>query len=151
MSDQTRTPAPEDASGAAHTAPAAPAQEVAAGDRVICWDHKGPAIYDGPSDHPGMNEWRLALFSGELPRVKCNPRDVAPAGTAVPERDDRVHAEKRPAAERPYGAHGYWKLTLPGVPRSSWHKTKRDATEAGCRQLAILDWHTARAPKAASN
>jgi hypothetical protein len=44
---------------------------------------------------------------------------------------------------------GAWRLTIPGVATTSQHKTKREAVAAGCRQLAILDWHAAQAAAAA--
>jgi len=36
---------------------------------------------------------------------------------------------------------------LPGQ-QPSWHRTKRDGTATGLRQLAILDWHAAPAAPA---
>jgi hypothetical protein len=78
---------------------------------------------------------------------KCDPQRVAPADTPIPARDTRVTVVQRPRQERPYGAPGNWRLTLPGqLP--SWHKRKRDGIAAGLRQVAILDWHAARAAEA---
>ena len=43
----------------------------------------------------------------------------------------------------PYGAAGFWLLTLP-EQQPTWHRTKTEGTTAGLRQLAILDGHAAR-------
>jgi hypothetical protein len=130
---------------AAH--PASPAGTVAIGDLVITWDDDEPREYGGPSDHPGFTEVSFGLLDRRTPVIKCDPQRVAPAGTPIPARDARVTVEQRPRPERPYGAAGSWRLTLPGqLP--SWHKTKRDGTAAGLRQVAIIDWHASRAADA---
>jgi hypothetical protein len=138
------------ATGEAHPEPghtASPAGAIAIGQLVITWDDEDPREYGGPSDHPGLTEVSFALTERRTPVIKCDPRQVAPADTPIPARDARVTVEQRDRSERPYGAAGNWRLTLPGqLP--SWHKTKRDGTAAGLRQIAILDWHEQDAPAA---
>ena len=120
---------------------------VAVGQLVITWDDDKPREYGGPSDHPGLTEVSFGLLARGTPVIKCDPQRVAPADTPIPARDARVTVEQRHRSERPYGADGNWRLTLPGQP-PSWHKTKRDGTAAGLRRVAILDWHARQAADA---
>ncbi len=149
MNDRSSLPADATAQalGEAHPEPghaASPASTVAVGDLVITWDDDKPREYGGRSDHPGVTELSFSLRDGGTPVIKCDPQQVAPAGTPIPARDARVTVEQRPRSERPYGAAGNWRLTLPGqLP--SWHKTKRDGTATGLRRVAIIDWHASRA------
>jgi hypothetical protein len=149
MNDRSSLPAAE-ATGQAQPEPghaASPAGTVAIGQLVITWDDDKPRQYGGPSDHPGFTEVSFGLFDGRTPTIKCDPERVAPADTPIPARDARVIVEQRDRSERPYGAAGNWRLTLPGqLP--SWHKTKRDGTAAGLRRVAILDWHASQAADA---
>ena len=140
MNDRSNLPAAEataPATGDAHPQPgdaASPAGTVAIGQLVITWDDDEPRAYGGLSDHPGFTEVSFGLFDGRTPVIKCDPQRVAPADTPIPARDARLTVEQRPRAERPYGAAGNWRLTLPGqLP--SWHKTKRDGTAAGLRPV----------------
>jgi hypothetical protein len=129
------------------TAAEAPAGTVAIGQLVITWDEDKPYEYGGPSDHPGITELSFSMVDHRTPVIKCDPRRVAPADTPSPAQDTRVTVEQRDRSERPYGAAGNWRLTLPGQP-PSWHKTKRDGTAADLRRVAILDWHASQAAKA---
>ena len=150
MNDRSSLPATAQAPGEAQPQPghaAIPAGMVAIGQLVITWDDDEPREYGGPSDHPGLTEVSFSLTDRRIPVVKCDPQRVAPADTPIPARDARVTVEQRHRSERPYGAPGNWRLTLPGqLP--SWHKTKRDATAAGLRQVAIIDWHARQAADA---
>lgn len=119
----------------------------AIGELVICWDHDRPMQYGGPSDGP-WDTVSIEALSKTAPVIRCDFRHVAPADTPIPAQDTRVTVVKRPRDEMPYGAAGPWKLTLPGVTRPSWHRTKREGTAAGLRQLAILGWHAARSAQA---
>lgn len=130
--DQERTPQP----GA-----------IAIGEMVIAWNHDRPMQYGGPGDGP-YEEVSFGLADKSAPVLKCDFRHVAPAGTPIPAQDARVTVSQRPRGERPEHAEGLWRLTLPGVPWPSWHRTKRAATAAGLRRLAIIDWHAARSPGA---
>ena len=116
---------------------------IAVGQLVITWYDDKPVEYGGPGDR-GFTELSFGLLNGRTPVRKCEPDRVAPADTPIPARDARVTVVQRPRSERPDGAAGTWRLTLPGQ-RSSWHKTKRDGTATGLRQVAILAWHAARA------
>ena len=123
-----------------------PADGVAAGDLVISWDDTEPVTYGGPSEHT-LTTLILDL-TGKAGKIrKCDPGKAAPASVTIPAKDPRLSVEKRPSAEKPYGAQGNWKLTLPGQ-QPTWHSTKRDAAAAGLRRVAILDWHAARTPAA---
>jgi hypothetical protein len=143
MNDRSSLPATAQAPGEAQLQPghaASPAGTVAIGQLVITWDDDEPREYGGPSDHPGLTEVSFSLTDRRIPVVKCDPQRAAPADTPIPARDARVTVEQRHRSERPYGAPGNWRLTLPGqLP--SWHKTKRDGTAAGLRRVAIMDWH----------
>ena len=116
---------------------------IAIGELVISWNHDRPMQYGGPGDSP-WEEVSFGLADTSAPTLKCELRHIAPARTPIPAQDTRVTVSKRPRAEKPEHAPGDWRLTLPGVPRPSWHPTKREATATGLRQLAILDWHAAR-------
>ena len=119
---------------------------IAVGQLVITWYDAKPVKYGGTASR-GFTELSFrALDSGPAVR-KCDPDRVAPADTPIPTRDARVTVEQRPRSERPPGAPGNWRLTLPGqLP--SWHNTKRDGTADGLRRVAILDWHAAQATQA---
>lgn len=123
--------------------PAALPCPVAVGDLVISCHTEDPAEYGGPSDN-GFIEL-IVSFGGPAHVLKCDPKDVAPADVPIPEKDGRVQAVKRPRAEVPYAQPGPWRLTIAGADRVSWHKTKRDATATGLRQVAIIDWHARQA------
>jgi hypothetical protein len=147
MNDRSSLPATVPAPAGAHPEPghvASQAGTVATGQLVITWDDDKPREYGGPSDHPGLTELSFSLLDRHTPVIKCDPQRVAPAGTPIPAKDARVTVEQRHRSERPYGAPGNWRLTLPGQP-PSWHKTKRDGTAAGLRRVAILDWHASQA------
>jgi hypothetical protein len=154
MNDRSSLPAAAEATapaqGEAHPEPghaASPAGTVAIGQLVITWDDDEPREYGGPSDHPGLTEVSFGLLDRRTPVIKSDPQRVAPADTPIPARDGRLTVEQRHRSERPYGAAGNWRLTLPGQP-PSWHKTKRDGTAAGLRRVAILDWHASQAADA---
>jgi hypothetical protein len=152
MNDRSSLPAAAEATAPAEGQPepghaVSPAGTVAIGDLVIAWDEDEPREYGGPSDHPGLTELSFSLTERHTPVIKCDPQRVAPADMPIPARDARVTVEQRHRSERPYGAPGNWRLTLPGEP-PSWHKTKRDGTAAGLRRVAILDWHASRAADA---
>ncbi len=117
-------------------------QEVAAGDLVITWYDDEPVEYGGDEDGQ-FSTLTFRLLDGGPPVRKCAPHQVAPASVPIPDRDPRVAVAKRSRAEMPYGAAGFWLLTLPGQ-QPAWHRTKTEGTAAGLRQLAILDWHAAR-------
>jgi len=116
---------------------------IAIGELAISWNHDRPMQYGGPGDGP-YEEVSFGLADKSAPTLRCELRHVAPAGTPIPAQDARVTVSKRTREEKPEHAPGAWRLTLPGVPRPSWHPTKREATATGLRQLAILDWHAAR-------
>jgi len=120
---------------------------IAIGDLVITWWDSEPVAYGGPGDGGPFTTLSFGLCSGRTPVRTFGPQRVAPAGTPIPAQDARVTLANRVRSERPDGAAGTWRLTLPGQP-ASWHKTKRDGTAAGLRQVAILDWHAARAAQA---
>lgn len=117
---------------------------VTVGDRVITWWDDEPVEYGGPGDSGAFTTLHIQPLSGRTPVRTCHPERVAPADTPIPAQDSRVTVTKRPASEKPVGAAGPWRLTLSGQG-PSWHKTKRDGTATGLRQIAILDWHAARA------
>lgn len=154
MNDRSSLPAAAEATapapGEAHPEPghaASRAGTIAIGQLVITWDDDEPREYGGPSDRPGLAEVSFGLLDRRTPVIKCDPQRIAPADTPIPARDARVTVEQRHRSERPYGAAGNWRLTLPGqLP--SWHKTKRDGTAAGLRRVAILDWHARQAADA---
>ena len=146
---QPGTPAHGPESGPAAARPDSPAEAIAIGARVISWHEDKTVVYGGLPDIGGIDTLSWDMLGGGDPVVRCDPRRVAPAGIPIPARDGRVTAAKRPSAEKPFGAAGTWRLTLPGQA-PSWYRTKRDATTAGLRQIAILDWHAAR-PEAAGN
>lgn len=127
--------------------PTTQTRAVAIGDRVISWYDDEPVQYGGPEEGP-FTTLSFEMLSKSAPVRKCDPEQVAPADVPIRAQDARANVVKRPRAEMPYGAAGVWTLTLPGVARPSWHRTKRDATTAGLRRLAILDWHAARAAQA---
>ncbi|MEV0732421.1 hypothetical protein [Polymorphospora sp. NPDC050346] len=114
---------------------------LAVGEKVMSWEHDMEIRYGGPSD-----AYAYAVLTDRAtgePVLYCPPQHVAPVGTPIPVKDERVVIEKRPTWERPYGEVGVWRLTLPsGEP--SWHRTKREAIAHGHRRLAILDWHADR-------
>jgi hypothetical protein len=116
--------------------------EPAVGARVIAWDEPDPVQYAGPSGGP-WTELTIAEDGTGTPSLRCDPRSVAPAGVLIPRTDPRVVVERRPRGEVPAGS-GPWRLSLPDQP-PSWHATKREATVAGLRRLAILDWHAGAA------
>jgi hypothetical protein len=116
---------------------------VAVGDLIISWHTDSPAEYGGPSHGPLFEV--IFQFGGSAHVLKCDPKDVAPADVPVPEKDARVQVAKRARAEMPYGVSGPWLLTITGTARTSWHKTRRDATATGLRRVAILDWHARQA------
>jgi hypothetical protein len=149
MPDPSAAPAVPGAEPAPAGGPACPAGPVAEGDLVISWYDDKPVAYGGDTDN-GFAELSFGLLSGGPPVRKCPPGQVAPADVPIPDRDPRVSVTKRTRADMPYGAAGIWQLTLPGRQHGSWHRTKRDATAAGLRQVAILDWHAARAAQAPS-
>jgi hypothetical protein len=115
---------------------------IVVGDMVISWWDDKPVEYGGPDD--GLPALTFGLFSGRPPVRTCDLKRVAPADTPIPAQDARVTVTRRPASEKPHGADGTWRLDLPGH-RPSWHRTKRDGTTTGLRQLAIIDWHDAQA------
>jgi hypothetical protein len=117
---------------------------IAEGDLVITWYDDEPVRYGGPGDGGPFTTLTFGVLDGRTPVRTCGPELVAPASTPIPALDARVAVINRPRSERPYGAAGTWRLTLPGQP-PSWHRTKRDGTATGLRQVAILDWHAARA------
>jgi hypothetical protein len=117
---------------------------IATGDLVITWWDEEPVEYGGPGEGGPLTTLSFSPGLGRPPVLQCDPKRVAPAGTPIPAQDPRVMVTKRPTADKPYGAAGTWRLTLPGQ-EPSWHKTKRDGTAAGLRRVAILDWHAAQA------
>lgn len=110
----------------------------AVGDTVIFWNLSFPVTYAGPDPHGSE-----VLSDGVRgSRIYCEPERVAPADAPLPDKSDprlQIRKSKRPFTYLP----GDWCLSLP-KGRTSWHKTKRDATEAGLRRLAIVDWHAAQ-------
>jgi hypothetical protein len=148
--NMTRKQAREEANGVSDVADSGLEGPVAKGDLVINWYDANLVAYGGEPDDSRFTELSFGLFQGGRPVLKCPPDRVAPAGTPIPDRDDRVSVTKRTRAEMPYGEPGIWYLSLPGVEHGSWHRTKRDATATGLRQVAILDWHAARAARAPS-
>lgn len=132
---------------AAQARPAPARQAAGPGDLVITFYDDEPVVYGGNTERGG-SILTARLLSGETPERTCDPGHVAPAGTPIPASDPRVSVAKRPRAEAPQPGY-IWALTLPGLSRPTWHKTKRDATSTGLRKLAILDWHAARAAASA--
>ena len=120
---------------------------IAKGDLVITWYDDNPVLYGGPGDGGPFTTLTFGVLDGRTPVRTCEPERVAPADTPIPARDARVTVVNRPRSEMPHGQPGTWRLALPGQP-ASWHRTKRDGTAAGLRQLAILDWHAAQAQAA---
>ena len=112
------------------------------GQRVLSWYDDDVVEYGGREDDDQFSSLAFALFAGKLPVRKCTPGRVAPEGTPIPAKDDRVQVVKH--AKRPFPwAAGAWELALPGQ-KPDFFATKRDATTTGRRRLAILDWHTAQ-------
>lgn len=122
---------------------------IAKGDLVITWYDDNPVQYGGPADGGPFTTLTFGVLDGRTPVRRCDPERVAPAGTPIPPRDDRVTVVNRPRSEMPYGQPGTWRLTLPGQP-ASWHRTKRAGTAVGLRRVAILDWHAAQADATAT-
>jgi hypothetical protein len=129
-------PAPEPTSADPNTLPKP-------GDLVITRFDKDPVIWDGPSDSQ-FTTLSFGVLSGEKPKRKCDLRDVAPAATPIPAKDDRITVVKANAR-----AHGIWDLNaqayraeVPGR-RPLWENRKRDVVAAALRALAIDDWHAA--------
>jgi hypothetical protein len=119
------------------TAVEQPVREVPAGTLVIYTGQDGTFAYTGPADGP----WgQIAIsFSREHHGLRCAPDEVAPADIAIPTHDARVTVVKRERGM--YPTHkGPWRLTVAGQDRD-FYRTKRDATAAGLRAVAILDWH----------
>ncbi len=118
-----------------------PVREVPAGTLVIYTDNAGTYRYDGPADGP-FTQVAMALGSAGPHGLTCDPALVAPADTPIPARDDRVVATRRERGY--YPTHrGTWQLAVAGRERG-FFGTKRDATAAGLRTVAILDWHAGK-------
>ena len=123
------------------------APETLTGQPVISWSTDTLYRYAGIGERSGMSRVTFRIGSGGLSDLECDFGRVAPADTVIPAKDERVVVVKSTTAEArnagvPY-PDGPWRLDLPGV-RATWHKTKRDATAAGLRRMAILDWHAAQ-------
>jgi hypothetical protein len=121
-------------------------QLVAVGDLVITWYDDEPVLYGGDAEG-AYSTLTFGLLDDRLPERKCDPRQVAPADVAIPAQDPRVEVVRGTRAEKPYGAPGIWKLTVPGQEQPTWHRTKREATATGLRRVAIFDWHARRAAR----
>jgi hypothetical protein len=124
-----------------------PATAPKPGDLVISkWDAE-PFIYGGPSDQPGMTKLKIGRLSDGRYGVErfCDPEDVAPAGTPIPDKDDRARIVKLPKKRYPWDS-GPWMAYLPGVPeeQATAHATKRAAHAQAMRRLAIADHVAAR-------
>jgi hypothetical protein len=119
-------------------------RDVPAGTLVIYASGEGVYEYEGPTD--GSYD-QIALGFGarrEHNGLKCRPEHVAPADTPIPDKDDRVVAVKRDRGQ--YPTHkGPWLLIVADKPRDHF-RTKRDATKAGLRTVAIIDWHATQQP-----
>lgn len=113
------------------------------GEKVIHWGWEATLPWGGPGEHGGEQ-----LVIGATTSVLCSPDRCAPADTPLADpKDPRlvVRKGKKPGA----WLAGDWVLELPGRT-ATWHKTKRNATAAGRRRLAILDFHAARAAEGGS-
>lgn len=120
-----------------------PVREVPAGTLVIYTDSAGTYRYQGPADGP-FAQIAMALGAAGPHGLTCDPACVAPADTPVPARDDRIVVARRERGY--YPTHkGPWLLTVAGRQRD-FFTTKRDATAAGLRTVAILDWHAGKIP-----
>lgn len=117
-----------------------PAREVAVGDLVIYTQQSGVYRYAGPSDDPRF--WTIEFsYSKQHHGVRCDPSQVAPVGTPIPESSDRVKVVKQDRDKVPFGSAGPWQLLSGGSPR--FFRTKRDAMDLGLRTVAIEAWHAA--------
>lgn len=118
------------------------------GQTVISWSTDTHYRYAGEGDRRGMNRVTFRIGVGGLSDLQAAFDRVAPADTVIPAKDERVVVVKSTTAEARAAGDSYpsgpWRLDLPGV-RATWHKTKRDATAAGLRRMAILDFHAALA------
>ena len=121
-----------------------PVRDIPVGTLVIYTQEDSTYEYGGDADR-GFDtvSYPLAATSG-VPLLRCQPADVAPADTLIPLDDERVSVEKVPRGRYP-SWQGPWLLRVAGQ-RRSFHRTKRDATAAGLRIVAILDWHAGPTP-----
>ena len=118
-----------------------PVREVPPDTLVIYTDSAGTYLYQGPADGP-YARIAFALGTDGPHGLTCDPALTAPADTPVPARDDRIVVTRRERGH--YPTHrGPWLLTVAGRERG-FFRTKRDATAAGLRTVAILDWHAVR-------
>lgn len=118
------------------------AREVPADTLVIYADQVGQFLYQGPSSG-AYAEIGIALGGNRPHTLRCDPALVAPADTAIPDKDSRVSIGKQVAYP---SWQGPWLLLVPsadGTIEGTYHKTRRDGTATGLRALAILDWHKA--------
>lgn len=111
---------------------------VPTGTTVIHAVHDGEFEYDGRNDDDRFTSMDLS-FRRKIKGVKCHPYLVAPADTPIPAKSDRVNVTKRLPTP-----HGPWLLAVDGQGLG-YHRTKRDATAAGLRTVAIRDWHASTA------
>lgn len=119
-------------------------REVPIGTEVVYAGHEGVYRYDGLASHGAFEEIAFSFGDRGPHGLRCDPDRVAPKDAPIPERDNRVTAIKRVKGEYPNHL-GPWQLVV-GSHQHGFHKTKRDATAAGLRTVAIDDWH-ASAPE----
>lgn len=108
------------------------------GAMVLSWDLDEPVEYGGPDPAGASLIYVVGRGKGGM-TVLCKPEMVAPAGIPLAHPSDPridVYKGRRPWTHLP----GDWGSGLPGRA-ATWHKTKREATAAAVRRLAILDWH----------
>ncbi len=121
---------------------------VLVGQPAISWGSERPYVYGGKPDHEGMGSIEIGVGRRMATVIRTDPARVAPADTPVPAKDPRVTVvkvakERVPSYYRATKA-GKWRLTLPGVERDDYFDTKKEATAAGLRRLAILDYQATR-------
>lgn len=114
------------------------------GDAVLT--AHGLHIWNGTSDHAGMNRVTYSLRNGGLPGIETGADQIAPASVEalVNIKDPRISVSKQPE-NRPVTWVGPWRAHAVGEENkfSSWHRTKKGGVQEIARRLAIRDWHEA--------
>ncbi len=114
-----------------------PVRAIPTGNTVIHTGHDGQFRWDGPSDDLRFVQIAIA-YGRDLSGLRCDPRDVAPAGITIPTQDGRVAVAK--VARGLHPTDKPWLVDV-ASDRLGFHKTRRGGLAAGLRTVAIRDWH----------